>query len=73
MGAFRPTGFRGADAWYLNNAANLAAAAEAPDFGRLRAVLHAAWNPTCDTARSRLAKSRRADCGAGTREERRQI
>ena len=65
VAAFRTTGFRGADAWYLNDAANLAYAAEAPDFGRLRLpvlFLHAAWDPTCDTAHTRLAEPMRADC-----------
>ena len=65
VAAFRATGFRGADAWYLNDAANLAYAAEAPDFGRLRLpvlFLHAAWDPTCDTAHTRLAEPMRADC-----------
>ena len=65
VAAFRTTGFYGADAWYLNDAANLAYAAEAPDFGRLRLpvlFLHAAWDPTCDTAHTRLAEPMRADC-----------
>ncbi len=65
VAAFRTTGFAGADAWYLNDAANLAYAAEAPNFGRLTLpalFLHAAWDTVCDTVRSRLADPMREDC-----------
>lgn len=65
VAAFGATGFRGADAWYMNDAANTAYAAQAPDFGRLTLpvlFLHAAWDTTCDTTRSRLAEPMRADC-----------
>ena len=65
VSAFQATGFRGANAWYLNDAANLAHAAEAADFGRLTLpvlFIHAAWDPVCATARSRLAEPMRADC-----------
>jgi hypothetical protein len=34
--AFCETGFRGANAWYMNDAENIAYAAEAPDFGRIK-------------------------------------
>ncbi len=63
--AFRSTGFSGADAWYMNDAANLAYAAGAPDFGRLTLpalFLHATNDTVCDTTRSRLAEPMREDC-----------
>ena len=65
VAAFRSTGFSGADAWYMNDAANLAYAAEAPDFGRLTLpalFLHAEHDVVCDTVRSRLAEPMREDC-----------
>lgn len=65
VAAFQATGFSGADAWYMNDAANLAYAAEAPEFGRLRLpvlYLHAAWDAVCDSAQGRLAEPMRADC-----------
>ena len=65
VGAFEATGFSGADAWYMNDAANLAYAAAAPEFGRLRLpvlYLHAAWDTVCDSAHGRLAEPMRADC-----------
>ena len=65
VAAFRQTGFAGANAWYLNDADNLVYAAEAPNFGRLALpvlFLHAAWDTTCDTVRSRLAEPMREDC-----------
>jgi pimeloyl-ACP methyl ester carboxylesterase len=63
--AFTATGFRGAGAWYVNDDANLAYAATAPDGGRLRMpvlFVHAAWDTVCDTVHSRLAEPMRADC-----------
>jgi pimeloyl-ACP methyl ester carboxylesterase len=63
--AFRATGFGGANAWYMNDAENVAFAAEAPRFGRLDLpvlFLHAERDVTCDTVRSRLADPMRADC-----------
>ena len=65
VAAFQHTGFAGADAWYLNDADNIAFAAEAPDFGRIdRPVLflHAEWDTICDTVHSRLAEPMREDC-----------
>ena len=65
VGAFEGTGFRGADAWYLNDAENLADAARAPGSGRLILpvlFLHAAWDTVCETARGQLADPMRADC-----------
>ena len=63
--AFASTGFRGANSWYLNDAANLAYAAEAPRFGRLTMpalFLHATCDVVCDTVHSRLADPMREDC-----------
>jgi pimeloyl-ACP methyl ester carboxylesterase len=58
-------GFRGPDAWYVNDEANIEYAAQAPDGGRLAMpalFVHAAWDATCDTVRGRLAEPMRADC-----------
>jgi pimeloyl-ACP methyl ester carboxylesterase len=69
VAAFRATGFRGADAWYLNDAANLAFAAEASNFGRLTLpvlFLHATRDGVCDTLHGRLAEPMREDCEALT-------
>jgi pimeloyl-ACP methyl ester carboxylesterase len=63
--AFSETGFSGADARYMNDAENLAFAAEAPDFGRIELpvlFIHATNDTVCDTPRSRLADPMREDC-----------
>ena len=65
VAAFERTGSGGADAWYLNDSANIAYAAEAPGFGRIdlpALFLHAEWDPVCDTVHSRLADPMREDC-----------
>ncbi len=65
VAAFNRTGFRGANAWYLNDTANAAFAAEAPNFGRLALpvlFVHAAWDTVCDTVHSALAEPMREDC-----------
>ena len=65
VAAFRSTGFSGANAWYMNDAANLAYAAEAPRFGRLTLpalFLHATRDVVCDSMHSRLAEPMREDC-----------
>jgi len=65
VAAFTATGFSGANSWYMNDNANLAFAAEAPNFGRLELpvlFLHAAWDSNCETVNSRLADPMRADC-----------
>jgi pimeloyl-ACP methyl ester carboxylesterase len=65
VAAFEATGFAGANAWYMNDAANLAYAAEAPDFGELRLpvlFLHAAHDAVCNTVHGRLAEPMREDC-----------
>ena len=67
VAAFNRTGFHGANAWYLNDAANAALAAEAPAFGRLDLpvlFVHAAWDTVCDTVHSALADPMREDCAA---------
>jgi pimeloyl-ACP methyl ester carboxylesterase len=63
--AFTTTGFDGADAWYVNDAANIAYAAEAPNFGRIALptlFIHATNDTVCDTTQSRLAAPMRDDC-----------
>ncbi|MGE4481317.1 alpha/beta fold hydrolase [Acidocella sp.] len=63
--AFAKTGFAGANAWYMNDEANIAYAAEAPNFGRLSLpvlFIHATNDTVCDTTRSRLAEPMREDC-----------
>lgn len=65
VAAFERTGFAGANAWYLNDLANVAYAAEAPDFGHLTVpalFIHAARDATCETVNSRLAEAMRVDC-----------
>lgn len=65
VSAFEKTGFAGADAWYLNDAPNIAYAAEAENFGRLDLpvlFLHAERDTVCDTVHSRLADPMREDC-----------
>lgn len=65
VAAFERTGFHGANAWYLNDAANFAYAAEAAEFGRLRLpalFVHATWDTVCDTVHSTLAEPMREDC-----------
>lgn len=63
--AFGRTGFHGANAWYLNDAANAAFAAEAAGFGRIALptlFVHAARDVVCDTVHSALAEPMREDC-----------
>jgi pimeloyl-ACP methyl ester carboxylesterase len=65
VAAFTATDFAGADAWYINDAANIAYAAEAQDFGRIMLLalfIHAANDTVCDTTQSRLADPMREDC-----------
>lgn len=65
VAAYRSTGFRGPNAWYMNDEANIAYAAEAPHFGRLTLpvlFVHAARDVVCDTLHSRLADPMREDC-----------
>lgn len=63
--AFRVTGFRPANSWYLNDAANIAYAAKAPDAGRLHQpvlFVNGAWDAICDIGRSRLGAPMHANC-----------
>jgi pimeloyl-ACP methyl ester carboxylesterase len=65
VAAFERTGFRGADAWYVNQDANLRYADAAPDRGVLRMpvlFVHAAYDYVCETIDSRLAEPMRRDC-----------
>jgi pimeloyl-ACP methyl ester carboxylesterase len=65
VAAFERTGFFGADAWYVNNEANLRYAARARDGGRLQLpvlFVHATYDAVCETVDSRLAEPMRADC-----------
>lgn len=57
VAAFRASGFRPANSWYLNDAANIAYAQAAPDGGRLRQpvlYLNGDRDVICDIGRSRL-------------------
>jgi pimeloyl-ACP methyl ester carboxylesterase len=63
--AFRATGFRPANAWYLNGDANIAYAHTAPDGGHLRQpvlFLNSEWDAICDINRSRLGEPMRNSC-----------
>lgn len=63
--ALARNGMAGANAWYLNGAANIAYAQEAPHGGHLAMpvlFLHAAYDTTCDTVGRALAGPMRAHC-----------
>jgi pimeloyl-ACP methyl ester carboxylesterase len=63
--AFEVSGFRSANAWYLNDAVNMAYAHAAPDGGRLcQPVLYinGAWDPICDINRDQLGEPMHAAC-----------
>ncbi|MFC0697632.1 alpha/beta hydrolase [Paraburkholderia humisilvae] len=65
VAAFNDAGFIGANAWYMNDAANLAYAADAPNFGRIgipSLFIHATNDLVCDSTQSRLAEPMREDC-----------
>lgn len=65
VATFAATGWEGADAWYMNDAANISYAAEARAFGRLTLpvlFIHATNDAVCDTTQSRLAEPMREDC-----------
>ncbi|TBU86314.1 alpha/beta hydrolase [Pseudomonas dryadis] len=65
VSAFSQTGFAGVNAWYLNDAANIAYAAEARNFGHLDMPVlffHGAFDVVCETINSRLADPMREDC-----------
>ena len=63
--AFRNTGFRPANAWYLNDTANIAYAHAAPDGGRLHQpvlFINGDLDGLCDTTRSHLGDPMKAAC-----------
>jgi len=63
--AFRQTGFRPANAWYLNDPANIAHAHAAPDGGRLRQpvlFINGDLDGLCDITRSRLGDPMKSAC-----------
>jgi pimeloyl-ACP methyl ester carboxylesterase len=63
--SFQVGGFRSANAWYLNDPANIAYAKAAPDGGRLRQpvlYINGEWDPICDINRSRLGEPMRSSC-----------
>ena len=63
--SFRGSGFHPANAWYLNDAANIAYASTAPDNGRLRQpvlFVNGNWDAICDINRGRLGEPMRASC-----------
>ncbi len=64
--AFRATGFRPANAWYLNDTTNGAYAHSAPGGGRLRQpvlFVNGDWDAITDINRSRLGEPMRSACG----------
>jgi pimeloyl-ACP methyl ester carboxylesterase len=63
--AFHAHGFRPANAWYLNDTANIAYAKAAPDGGLLRQpvlFINGDWDGLCDINRSRLGEPMRTTC-----------
>jgi pimeloyl-ACP methyl ester carboxylesterase len=63
--AFQTRGFRAANAWYLNDVANIAYARAAPDGGRLQQpvlFINGDWDPICDITRGRLGEPMSRAC-----------
>jgi pimeloyl-ACP methyl ester carboxylesterase len=63
--SFRSSGFRAANQWYLNDAANTAYASTAPDDGRLHQpvlFVNGAWDAICDIDRGSLGEPMRDGC-----------
>ena len=63
LAAFRRTGFRNADAWYMNDVDNIAFSRETS--GRLAQpvlFINGDWDPICDITRGRLGEPMRAAC-----------
>jgi pimeloyl-ACP methyl ester carboxylesterase len=63
--AFRATGFRPGNSWYLNDIANIAYAHAAPDGGRLRQpvlFVNGEFDGICDVTRGRLGEPMRRTC-----------
>ncbi|WP_106281829.1 alpha/beta fold hydrolase [Paraburkholderia sp. BL25I1N1] len=62
---FNANGFFGPNAWYLNDAANIAFAGTSPDAGRLKTpvlFINGLWDSICDISRNRLGDPMRAAC-----------
>jgi pimeloyl-ACP methyl ester carboxylesterase len=65
VAAFRVTGFRSGNSWYLNDTANIDYAHAAPDGGRLRQpvlFVNGEFDGICDITRSRLGEPMRSTC-----------
>lgn len=63
--AFRVTGFRPCNSWYLNDTANTVYARTAPDGGRLRQpvlFVNGDFDGICDISRSQLGEPMRQSC-----------
>ena len=63
--AFRATGFRPGNAWYLNDDANIAYAQTAPESGRLRQpvlFVNGECDAICDITRTRLGEPMHRAC-----------
>jgi pimeloyl-ACP methyl ester carboxylesterase len=63
--AFRVTGFRPGNSWYLNDSANIAYAHAAPDGGRLRQpvlFINGDFDGLCDITHSRFGEPMRSAC-----------
>jgi pimeloyl-ACP methyl ester carboxylesterase len=63
--AFRATGFRPGNFWYLNDSANIAYAHAAPDGGRLRQpvlFVNGNFDGLCDITHNRFGKPMRSAC-----------
>jgi pimeloyl-ACP methyl ester carboxylesterase len=63
--AFRERGFRPANTWYLNDAANIGYLRSAPEGGRLEQpalFINGDWDPICDVNRSRLGEPMQRAC-----------
>ena len=65
VAAYRVHGFRPVNAWYLNDAENMAYAAAAPDGGRLNMpvlFINGDWDPICDITRNAQGEPMKAAC-----------
>ena len=63
--AFRITGFRPEDSWYLNDSGNMTYAHEAPDSGRLRQpvlFINGEFDGLCDITHNRFGEPMRNAC-----------
>jgi pimeloyl-ACP methyl ester carboxylesterase len=63
--AFRVTGFRPANSWYLNDSVNIAYAGAAPDGGRLRQpvlFINGQFDGLCDITHNRFGEPMRSSC-----------